>query len=1114
MILQLNSLTSNSRESKRASEVLPTTKMSNFSCFKNLNCLKNLDRDWVYEQTDPEKQNKVLELIESVRRWTLQSENKSELIYRPSSRPQNQRAREKHLNQNNNNNNNVLKRNASMPDTRNHQWFESEVGVDLDSDTSPPLHMRSSSSSKGLHGGSCSRSSSSSGSRDTVDYVVENAKSSRNHTLPRNSRLGSRQLSEPSFPTRYRVRCSIKDANQNINPQRAKNIGLKNPGGPLAGVGGGGGHSPTFSFVESADDYMKRKQEKFDKWDSDFTRRYIYRDSSNDRYRDSPISTSQNPLPPKYGVTFGPEERKPNSRFAERRNQFLNQSFSSMRDLQKDDKIRHMNERYLYPSASLLHKTLSMGKSGGVFPNDCASDSYAKTTSLRPTAKAPPVTKEKGTSTDELLSTEDFRQMGTATYRHKFEQLSREIRAPILQQGCKSRRPFATTDNSGVAFGRLPRPLSGSALVGGKAFVAYKEPVSASTPNEIEIEIDKAGHFQFPALKRAPKGTSTGSVGKILGPYVSGRIAQLENELEAVVGLKRNSEDSFNSVLSHSEVTSQSGSESTIDPDMFTTAEEDGPDLNMEHGRQYHRHPPPAQPVRRQLIPKKSRSRLSQPKTAFDNRTVDVSMEWEACQTNQGFNRRATTNNNLPPNTLASPADWSQNFQTVTSTPLGNAMNANMNGSYVQGGQPPTPDEVDQTAYNTAEEDEMAWNTLTEEESNESQDHETTPTSNGNQNLDEWQSAAQDPSQENWNTVQESESNVVADEQNQNETVVGKEEDAWGTVEDGNPAEDANVESQEDSRDGEEWGTVSEGPFEKVEDHEDHKEERFATTDGEQVIDNQSQNENVWHTTVEVKAPVEQQHGHDDPVDDDDRWQSVIEENQGPGQDQESSTLWASVNSTGIASNDESTLEPDEDEEPYSNTWDQPTDSFHTINTENNKVINANSSIDPWTVASPTSPVVSQTTKSPLKRTKAFKGQSGLCDTEDLYCDDELNGDDPNMQLEIAKAVIVPSPGGDMLDVPEDEESHCRRPYPNQPVLVDQESILSMDFPSTGPTSLRSNCTDDTPDEAIKEEDEDADELVEEDGPTCKEDRFKKLVSRDELANGKLIYSHKSEEKV
>ncbi|TRY70263.1 hypothetical protein TCAL_16396 [Tigriopus californicus] len=267
MILQLNSLTSNSRESKRASEVLPTTKMSNFSCFKNLNCLKNLDRDWVYEQTDPEKQNKVLELIESVRRWTLQSENKSELIYRPSSRPQNQRAREKHLNQNNNNNNNVLKRNASMPDTRNHQWFESEVGVDLDSDTSPPLHMRSSSSSKGLHGGSCSRSSSSSGSRDTVDYVVENAKSSRNHTLPRNSRLGSRQLSEPSFPTRYRVRCSIKDANQNINPQRAKNIGLKNPGGPLAGVGGGGGHSPTFSFVESADDYMKRKQEKFDKWD-------------------------------------------------------------------------------------------------------------------------------------------------------------------------------------------------------------------------------------------------------------------------------------------------------------------------------------------------------------------------------------------------------------------------------------------------------------------------------------------------------------------------------------------------------------------------------------------------------------------------------------------------------------------------------------------------------------------------------------------------------------------------------------------------------------------------------------------------------------------------------
>lgn len=76
------------------------------------------------------------------------------------------------------------------------------------------------------------------------------------------------------------------------------------------------------------------------------------------------------------------------------------------------------------------------------------------------------------------------------------------------------------------------------------------------------------------------------------------------------------------------------------------------------------------------------------------------------------------------------------------------------------------------------------------------------------------------------------------------------------------------------------------------------------------------------------------------------------------------------------------------------------------------------------------------------------------------------------------------------------------------------ESILSMDFPSTGPTSLRSNCTDDTADEAIKEEDEDADEFEEEevDESSTKEDRFKKLVSRDELANGKLIYSHKSNE--
>ena len=30
-------------------------------------------RDWVYEQADPEKQNKVFELLESVRRWTLNS---------------------------------------------------------------------------------------------------------------------------------------------------------------------------------------------------------------------------------------------------------------------------------------------------------------------------------------------------------------------------------------------------------------------------------------------------------------------------------------------------------------------------------------------------------------------------------------------------------------------------------------------------------------------------------------------------------------------------------------------------------------------------------------------------------------------------------------------------------------------------------------------------------------------------------------------------------------------------------------------------------------------------------------------------------------------------------
>lgn len=449
-----------------------------------------------------------------------------------------------------------------------------------------------------------------------------------------------------------------------------------------------------------------------------------------------------------------------------------------------------------------------------------------------------------------------------------------------------------------------------------------------------------------------------------------------------------------------------SGSESTIDPDMFTTAEEDVP----EDPKTQINHPPP-QPVRRQLIPKKSRSRLA--KTAFDNRTVDVSMEWEACQTNQGFNHRAPTTTTTNNNSLASPADWSRNFQTVTSTPLND--NDNLNGSYVHGTLP-THDEVDQTAYNTAEEDEVVWNTLTED-SNASQDHETTLTSNGNQNLEEWETVQEPSTQDDWTTVQEGETidEPRTDEQNG--------DDAWGTVQE-NPLENEVETGQEnavenDSPGEEEWGTVSEDP-EKPNNHEQEEPE------------NQSQKENVWDTSVDADTPVNPQIRDQEPVEED-QWQSVTEDNP------ESSSAWASVIHSGSTSNDESTLEPDQ-EEPYSNTWDQPTDSFHTINEENDKVIHDKSSVNPW--AASTSPsaqiVAAPTPKSPLKRTKAFKGESGLCDTEDLYCDDELNGDDPNMQLEIAKSVMVPSPGGDMIEAPEDEEAHARRRYPHQPVLVDQ----------------------------------------------------------------------------
>jgi hypothetical protein len=74
------------------------------------------------------------------------------------------------------------------------------------------------------------------------------------------------------------------------------------------------------------------------------------------------------------------------------------------------------------------------------------------------------------------------------------------------------------------------------------------------------------------------------------------------------------------------------------------------------------------------------------------------------------------------------------------------------------------------------------------------------------------------------------------------------------------------------------------------------------------------------------------------------------------------------------------------------------------------------------------------------------------------------------------------------------------------------ESILSMDIPSTGPTSLRSNCTDPDTEEDSSGEDIKADDN--ENGSSLKSSRCKKggnkdtfalLTSKEELAQAKLI---------
>lgn len=56
-----------------------------------------------------------------------------------------------------------------------------------------------------------------------------------------------------------------------------------------------------------------------------------------------------------------------------------------------------------------------------------------------------------------------------------------------------------------------------------------------------------------------------------------------------------------------------------------------------------------------------------------------------------------------------------------------------------------------------------------------------------------------------------------------------------------------------------------------------------------------------------------------------------------------------------------------------------------------------------------------------------------------------------------------------------------------------------MDIPSTGPTSLRSNCTDDT--------DDSKEIILEEEEADCPESRFNLLTASDELSQAKLILS-------
>jgi len=92
---------------------------------------------------------------------------------------------------------------------------------------------------------------------------------------------------------------------------------------------------------------------------------------------------------------------------------------------------------------------------------------------------------------------------------------------------------------------------------------------------------------------------------------------------------------------------------------------------------------------------------------------------------------------------------------------------------------------------------------------------------------------------------------------------------------------------------------------------------------------------------------------------------------------------------------------------------------------------------------------------STISQRSSISSRTSLPETEDLYCDDELRPElehDPHMQLYTAN----------MID--SDDEDPLQD-FPHHPIFDhngDRESVLSMEIPSTGPQSLRSECNTDT----------------------------------------------------